>query len=207
MRLSAGTTRTLVLKISVTGLGLVVLTILCLTIIPALLSKGTGQLSIVYPFDGSTFPPEIVAPTIWWEDSNPSADSWRVTLTFQDGGEPVVAVSDTTVWTPDRETWERIKRRSKEQAALVTVASLQNLIVTKRTLSTDAIHIATSRDSVGAPIFYRDVPLPFRFALRNVPMIRWRLGDISSAEPPPTVLTNLPVCGKFSPSTIWTSQS
>ncbi len=195
MRLSSGTTRTLVLKISVTGLGLVVLTILCLTIIPALLSKGTGQLSIVYPFDGSTFPPEIVAPTIWWEDSNPSADSWRVTLTFQDGGEPITAITDSSVWTPDHSTWEIIKRRSKEQAALITVASLQNLIVTKRTLSTDAIHIATSRDSVGAPIFYRDVPLPFRFALRNVPMIRWRLGDISSDEPPPTVLTNLPVCG------------
>jgi tetratricopeptide (TPR) repeat protein len=77
----------------------------------------------------------------------------------------------------------------------VTVTGVRSVFGLKRTISSDSILFSTSGDSVGAPIYYRDVPLPFRFALRNVPMIRWRLGHISSQEPPPTVLTNLPVCG------------
>ncbi len=55
--------------------------------------------------------------------------------------------------------------------------------------------ISTSIDSVGAPIFYRDVPLPFDFARERMELIQWRLGDISKSERPPVVLENLPVCG------------
>ena len=152
------------------------------------------DLSIVYPFDGSLFPPEVISPTMWWEDANPHADRWRVTVAF-DEGESLVAEVDTTAWTPDRDTWETMKRRSLETEARVSVES-QNLVLgVRQSLAVKSVSFATSRDSVGAPIFYRDVPLPFRFALRNVWLIRWRLGDISSYEPAPTVLTNLPVCG------------
>ena len=152
------------------------------------------DLSIVYPFDGSLFPPEMIAPTIRWEDDNTHADEWRLTISVADG-EPVVAVVDTTQWTPDRETWEWIKSRSVGAEATVSVESFNRVFGYSQSLSRRSVSIATSSDSVGAPIYYRAVPLPFRFALRNVPMIQWRLGNIASYEPPPTVLTNLPVCG------------
>jgi len=185
----------LVLKAVVSVIGLLMIGLLCLIVLRVARVGDSGKLSIVYPFDGSEFPPEIAAPTVWWEDSSSGADAWRVALTFQDGGAPITAIVDSSVWTPDRTTWETIKRRSLERSAQITVTGLKKLIVTQRSVSADTVHISTARDSVGAPIFYRDVPLPFRFALRNVPMIRWRLGDIASDEPPPTVLTNLPVCG------------
>jgi tetratricopeptide (TPR) repeat protein len=152
------------------------------------------DLSVVYPFEGSLFPPEIIPPTIVWEDENPHADRWRVTISAGDE-ELVGAVVDSTSWTPDDESWERIKSRSVEVAATVTVESVNRVIGLSQSLSTKSVSFATSRDSVGAPIFYRAVPLPFGFALRNVSMIEWRLGNISSHERPPTVLTNLPVCG------------
>ena len=47
---------------------------------------------------------------------------------------------------------------------------------------------------MGAPIFYRDVPLPFRHVLNNIESIRWRLGEVSSHKPP-TLLTGMKVCG------------
>ncbi|MDQ1265591.1 MAG: hypothetical protein QG635_742, partial [Bacteroidota bacterium] len=56
------------------------------------------------------------------------------------------------------------------------------------------IRILTSKDSVIAPIFYREVPLPFSFTLRNLDKVRWRLGDISKDSLAPVVMEKLPVC-------------
>ena len=54
---------------------------------------------------------------------------------------------------------------------------------------------------MGAPLFYREVNLPFIDAVKDPSKIRWRFGPISSPQPP-VVLTSLPVCGNchsFSP--------
>ncbi len=48
---------------------------------------------------------------------------------------------------------------------------------------------------MGAPLFYREVNLPFIDAVTDPSKIRWRFGSISSPQPPPVVLTGLPVCG------------
>ena len=168
---------------------------LLVTVAWPVLDPRAEDLSIVYPFDGSVFPPEIVSPTLWWDDVSPHADRWRVTISFDDGGSNVRADVDDRYWTPDAQLWESIKERTVESGATVEIASVKSVLGVGLTISRDAVSISTSRDSVGAPIYYRDVPLPFRFALRNLPMIRWRLGEISSYEPPPVVLDNLPVCG------------
>ena len=43
-------------------------------------------LTIRYPLDETLFPPEIVAPTFRWEDSQPDADAWLVTVKFAPDG-------------------------------------------------------------------------------------------------------------------------
>ena len=153
-----------------------------------------GDLVIVYPFDGSLFPPEIIPPTFIWRDDNPASSRWSIRIGFEDGDRLITAVADSMVWTPSREVWEVIKRRSKRTPARVTISGLKRFAGIERMLSAQTISIATSEDSVGAPIFYRDVPLPFRFAIRNLHTIRWRLGDIASEDPPATVMTGLKVC-------------
>lgn len=192
---TATSTRRWLPRVAIGVLGLLALGVLYRLAMPPLLQRGEGELSIVYPFDGSVFPPEIIAPTVWWDDSHPGADKWRITVGFEDDTDRISVEVDTAAWTPDRDMWESLKRRSLERQATITVTSLRTAPGISVVLSSDSVSISTSRDSVGAPIYYRDVPLPFSFALRNVPMIRWRLGDISSYEPPPVVLTNLPVCG------------
>ena len=47
-------------------------------------------------------------------------------------------------------------------------------------LSAGHIRIGTSKDEVGAPLFYREVNLPFVDAVKDPTRIRWRFGTISS---------------------------
>jgi tetratricopeptide (TPR) repeat protein len=180
---------------TVGALGLILAAVLVALFVWPGLPRGEGELSIVYPFDGSVFPPEIIPPVVWWEDADPDAESWRVVVRFEGGAAPIEALVDTTAWTPDASAWELIKRGSVEQPAVLTVSRAGGLPLLGRGSPSDRVALRTATDSVGAPIFYRDVPLPFRFALRNVPMIKWRLGNVASPEPPPTVMTDLPVCG------------
>ncbi len=159
-----------------------------------------NELLISYPYDGALFPPEIAPPTFKWADKNSGADSWRIQVEFEDNGAPITGRSDMMEWTPKREVWESMKKRSLETTAQVTIFGLKKSIGGKivsrfKPLSKNSLTISTSVDSVGAPIFYRDVPLPFDFAREKMELIQWRLGDISKSERPPVVLTNLPVCG------------
>ena len=121
------------------------------------------DLSVIYPFDGAVFPPEIIAPTVWWEDASPHADRWRITISFDDGGSNVRADVDDRYWTPDAQLWESIKERTVESGATVEIASVKSVLGAGLALSKDRVSISTSRDSVGAPVYYRDVPLPFKF--------------------------------------------
>jgi len=96
-------------------------------------------------------------------------------------------------WMPDEETWGQIKRLSGGSGAIVTILGLSSERPDE-VLSRGRVRLSVSDDPVGAPIFYRDVPLPFRHVLNNVESIRWRLGEVSSHKPP-TLLTGMKVCG------------
>ena len=154
-----------------------------------------GKLKITYPYEGSMFPPEIAPMTLIWEDPKSGAVDWKIKIQFADGGKAVEASATTTEWTPDKDVWETIKSRSINKNAKITVYGSKKSLFGNRTVSKNAVTITTSSDSVAAPIFYRDVPLPFDFAREKMELIQWRLGDISKSERPPVVLENLPVCG------------
>ena len=179
-------------------LGLLVLIVLISVTslsIKTLLLPQRGALSIAYPFDGSLFPPEIIAPTFWWEDGDSDATRWQISVEFESQYDPIHVDVDTTFWVPDKALWESIKAQTVNTKAKITVSSLVGFAGISRTLSSQTISISTSPDSVGAPIFFREVPLPFIFATANLPMMKWRLGNIGSYAPPPVVLSDLPSCG------------
>jgi tetratricopeptide (TPR) repeat protein len=155
---------------------------------------GYGGLTIRYPLDETLFPPEIVPPTFHWEDGNSRSDTWLVSVKFEDGGESVNFLTRKPHWTAQAEQWEIIKKRSLEKEATVTVLGV-NRRAPGRILSEGRISMKTSKDEVGAPLFYREVNLPFIDAVKDPSRIRWRFGDISSAQPPAVVLEGLPVCG------------
>ena len=152
------------------------------------------NLLIHYPLDGTLFPPEIVPPIFRWEDDNPRSNMWLISFEFQDNNTPMNIITHESEWIPERQQWEIIKKRSLERDAQVTILGISHRIATRIT-SAGRISIKTSKDPVGAPLFYREVNLPFIDAVKDPSNIRWRFGSISSSEQPPIILENLPVCG------------
>ncbi len=183
-------------------------------------------ISIDYPENGSIFPPGITPPTFIWRDG--SAERWDLDIAFagnavsihlETKGErmhlgPIdeQCVSETNeppkltpqqaaswTWTPDAETWTKIQAASTSAPATLTITGWNR---EGGRSSQSRITFSTSADPVGAPIFYRDVPLmPSSGANGTVQplspaaihLIRWRLRDIRQPESR-TVLTNMPTC-------------
>jgi len=153
-----------------------------------------NSLTIRYPLNGTLFPPEIVAPTFHWEDANSTSDRWLITIKFQDDQGHMNFLVRESQWTPGADKWEVIKKRSVEKQAIVAILGV-NRWSRGKILSAGRISIKTSKDQVGAPLFYREVNLPFIDAVKDPSHIRWRFGAISSPKQPPIVLEKLPVCG------------
>jgi tetratricopeptide (TPR) repeat protein len=191
----------------------VVRTALPLLVSTAIAAAQSAAIVIDYPLNGSIFPPDIAAPTVIWRDT--MARHWRIEIAFNDGapglraaskGErmkigdidprcvaatnevPKLTPSQAASWTwkPDAETWSSIKRHAQATLTITGFANAES----KTPLSRGAITITTSKDPVGAPIFYRDVPLMPAETERGVikpldrsklPLIEWRLKNI--AEP------------------------
>ncbi|UCF32765.1 MAG: tetratricopeptide repeat protein [Phycisphaerales bacterium] len=151
-------------------------------------------LTIDYPLNETLFPPEIAPPTFHWKDDDPRSDTWLVTIKFPDDQGCLSFLTDDTQWTPQVTNWNEIKRRSRENVATVAILGV-NRAAPQTILSGGRISISTSKDEVGAPLFYREVNLPFIEAVKDPTKIRWRFGPVSAMEPPPIVLENLPVCG------------
>lgn len=195
----------------------------------SLLAKTEASLwpiSIDYPEDGSVFPPGITPPTFLWRDA--AAVSWHIDVAFADTTPPIHllakgerlrvgaidrdCISSTNelpkltpqqaaswTWTPDASAWATIQAHSRELPATVTITGYS---VSHTPSSRSHISLTTSKDPVGAPIFYRDVPLmPSEGANGTVQplppsaihLIHWRIRDIRQPASR-TVLKDMPTC-------------
>jgi Flp pilus assembly protein TadD len=169
-----------------------------------------GPLTIDYPADGSIFPPEFPEPQFAWRDPDRNETSWTIEVAFKNDtsalkleslGEPMQVgeidsrcVSPTNepprltpeqaeahTWRPDAAAWKAIKKNSVKGPATITITGT-------RSHNQGRVTLQTSGDPVGAPIFYRDVPLmPAEtekgvikpLAAKSLPLIAWRLRNVS----------------------------
>jgi tetratricopeptide (TPR) repeat protein len=176
-------------------------------------------IAIDYPEEGSVFPPDFASPTFLWRDSAADARLWRIYVAFTDGGPGIEVTSPgerlrvgeidqrcvsltnelpkltdqqavAHTWTPDAATWEAIKKHSTEHPATVTITGFRRANL-EEAVSVGRVVIKTSQDPVGAPIFYRDVPLMPSEIQKGVikplapaamPLIAWRLRNVSEAR-------------------------
>ncbi len=193
---------------------------------PATAETSLWPISIDYPEDGSIFPPGITPPTFLWRDA--AAASWHIDIAFADKTPPIhiatkmerlrigaidrECISETNqppkltpqqaaswTWTPDAPTWSTIQAHTREAPATVIITGYG---VSHAPSSTARISLTTSKDPVGAPIFYRDVPLmPSAGANGTVQplppsaihLIHWRIRDIRQPASR-TVLKDMPTC-------------
>ncbi len=157
-------------------------------------AAGYPQLTLRSPQDGSVFPPEIAPCTFVWQDGEAKAEAWIILVEFASPARRLAFLSQQPEWTPEVGDWQTIKQQSLVAPATVSVLGWQQGSVPK-IVSRGQIRIRTSRDPVEAPLFYREVNLPFMEAVKDPSRIRWRFGTIDSLQPPPVVLEHLPVCG------------
>ncbi len=143
---------------------------------------------ICYPADSTIFPPDIAMPTFTWESENQGQD-WvgRIASNHQTLAKFTTSLNH---WAPSAADWERIKTAHGGKAPLTFSVCPKN-----GSFNGDSILFYISADSVAAQIFYRLVPLPFKFARENLEKVSWHLGSISSTETTQPALENLPVCG------------
>ena len=190
------------------------------------------SLTIDIPVNGTIYPPEIIPPQFAWRDDNPAATVWQVEVVFGEKARSIKVwstgekmqigpVDDALVgyvpptltpeqaaahtWRPDPKTWEEIKKHSVNQPATVIVSGYASQKDREPVSRSQAV-ITTSKDPVGAPIFYRDVPLippPPETEQRGVikplpdsvlPKIKWQLRYINQPQSK-VMMTNLPTCG------------
>ncbi len=187
--------------------------------------KAKSAVLIDYPEDGSIFPPGITPPTVIWRDL--AATSWKIDLTFAAKAPAIHAVpralhfhfgpidpdaiaatnelpkltpqqAASWIWTPDAQTWAAIQLHSAAGPATLTITGYRG----QAAVSESHISFTTSTDPVGAPIFFRDVPLmPSEgkdgivqpLPESAIHLIKWRIRDITRPESH-TVLTNMPTC-------------
>ena len=193
-------------------------------------TNAPANITVDYPFNGSVFPPDMAAPTFQWRDPVKSAVSWQIDISFGDGSTALHTLSKgeglkigeidprcvsssnklptltpeqaaAHTWNPDAATWSAIREHAVEHPATITITGYADTDQ-KEPLSRGAMQLTISRDPVGAPIFYRDVPLMPSATERGVikplapsaiPLIEWRMRDIS--EPTShVVMTDLHTC-------------
>ena len=179
--------------------------------------------TIDYPANTTIFPPKFPAPTFLWHDGSARADGWIIKVPLGDAGQrvlvtaadlpmplpktplaerpkvareykPDAALVSARRWKPDARLWAAIQKASASKPLTLHVAGFRRDDPTN-IVSRGQVTFTTSADPVDAPIFYRDVPLPFIHAFKNARKIRYRLGDVTSDQPAPTLLTNMKVCG------------
>ncbi|MFC1744651.1 tetratricopeptide repeat protein [Candidatus Riflebacteria bacterium] len=163
------------------------------------------KIDLIFPPSGTVFPPEFFPPTFNWKDPGGDSDIWIINMNFKDNKGPMSFFSDIKAggleniykpeWTPQEKQWERIKERTRGQETQLSILGF-NSESPKEVISIATASIRVAEDEVGAPLFYREVNLPFKEAVKDPSKIRWRFGPISSKKTqPPIVLENLPVCG------------
>ena len=178
-----------------------------------------GRITVDYPKDGSVFPPEFPSPTWVWRDAVDRATSWEIRVQFADGTAPIELLSKgepmdvgkidpraksstnrppalteeqaaAHTWRPDADVWKAIRAHSVNAPATVVISGY-GPDDSKTVVSRGEVSIQTSEDPVGAPIFYRDVPLmPSEnekgvikpLAPEAVPLIAWRLRNVARTE-------------------------
>jgi len=199
--------------------------------VPQVHGERLAPLTIHYPAEGAIFPPDFIPPLFVWSDASPSARFWRIKITFgrqspeiqaESRGElpPIGPIDEECAkgrevplqlppderaghsWRPDAAAWAAIKHGSINRPALVTITGFPDEASTEA-VSRGEVSIETSSDPVGAPIFFRDVPL-FGFSdakkgvIAPVPankmhLIAWQLRYVSEPQSR-LMMTNIPTC-------------
>ncbi len=190
--------------------------------------KSTVTLAIRYPFNHSIFPPEFIPPDFFWSDSLSPSDLWiieaqsnqnKIFRTLTSSPPITFPVIDSLAipqnskmeipdpnryhhWTPTMAVWEKLKTLTPSNSEISLTIFGINKNKPKEILSQANVTFMFSKDSVIAPIFYRDVPImPAKNESGRVQplpqsaqrLVSWSLRNVGLTESK-TIIKTLPTC-------------
>ena len=149
----------------------------------------SSLISVRYPFNNALFPPEFPAPTFEWENKSGSEAVWELTMSTSKKDYTVKTATKLTKWTPEKAQWDSVKLMSGDGKVFFRVNKQGDKKIS------DKIFFRISSDSVGAPILFRQMPIPFEIAEKQLDLMNYILVDVGSDKPPHIAMKGFPVCG------------
>jgi hypothetical protein len=154
-------------------------------------SRGAGQVSVLSPLEGTLFPADMRSPEFIWQAEAPRGLEWDIKVSFSGSTRTVAGTSTDTRWTPDEAVWDEIRKLSNGRQAVLEVSLKKD----RPGFAPGRVGFMTSKDPVGAPLFYRAVPGGTSFPTPDqYSQVQWRLAWLSSYAPPVTVMRDQGHC-------------
>lgn len=147
------------------------------------------QISVIHPFNNALIPPEFPAPLFEWNNSGQKPSSWEVSLVTGNKKYEINATTKQTRWSPEESKWDSIKYLSGFNKIYFKIKRSGSDKVSRQ------IFFRISRDSVGAPILYRQMPIPFIIAEKKLESMNFMLLNPGSKTAPHVAMKGFPVCG------------
>ena len=167
-------------------LGLVLLNFSCINNIK------NKTIRFIFPIEDALFPKDFTAPTFYWEDQDSLSHSLEISVDLDGKNNFYTTSVSGENWRPSPEVWDSIKSNSDFKDIVLTIRRKVSGELSKEY---GQLKIKISKDEVGAPILYRQIPLPFSFAERNIDKTSYSVIDVTSPEPFHNVLGSFKVCG------------
>ncbi len=143
---------------------------------------------IIYPFEKVLFPPEYPSPTFRWKDKDYNG-KWIVNIISNDHKFKIHDKVAQSNWTPTKQQWEILKTQTHDKIFWFSVKRASGFNISSK------ISLQFSRDSVNAPILYRQIPIPFIYAEKHLDSMNYRLINIGSYKSPHYAMKGFMVCG------------
>ena len=168
-----------------------IIILLYIAVVAVVCTRKTGPaegISILHPFQDALFPPEFPAPLFEWFNETRDKTTYEVSLFTDDEKYVISETTDELKWTPDESKWDSLKILSNFKDIYFTV---------KRSGGENpaTVGFKLSRDTVNAPVLYRQMPIPFIVAEKKLDSMSFKLVDFGSKKPPHIAMKGFPVCG------------
>jgi|WetSurMetagenome_2_1015567.scaffolds.fasta_scaffold00981_4 hypothetical protein len=151
--------------------------------------NSVSVISVYYPLNDALFPPEFPPPTFEWRSQINDSSSWEITMVTKNKNYSINASTRKTSWTPRESAWDSMKLLSAYNKIIFTVKKSGTSERSER------IYFKISKDTVGAPILYRQMPIPFVLAESKLDSMNFMLINLGSNKPPHIAMKGFPVCG------------
>lgn len=152
-------------------------------------NRSDREITILNPFNDALFPAEFPAPAFEWRSQVKDSSAWEVSIYTGKNDYKITDVTRKTIWRPEESAWDSIKMLSDNGKIYFRVKKSGKEERGKQVV------FRISPDSVGAPILYRQMPIPFALAERELGSMNYMLIDPGSSDPPHFAMKGFPVCG------------